>query len=654
MSIEQDSVNTIKKLALEMICRAESGHCGSALDCAPILYAIYREANVATKDQLYLNRDRIVLSNGHACASLYAILHLFNFGLTIDDLKDFRVLGSFTPGHPELVTNGVDCATGLLGQGCANAVGFALAESILRAKYNRPRFKIFDHYTYLVCGDGDLMEGVSFESFALAGKWGLNKLITIYNKNDMTIDGSLNMVSSEDVKQRFVSQGFNVLECDNSVAKLIPAIEQAKTSDKPTIIISHTKIAQGTMYENSPLAHGHCFNSRDVVRLCKLWQLDTEPFKVKLDVYKHFRELENSANKKYDKWCALLKKYKLKYHKAYNDLFSDKQKTILKALNVKFNKLPLSTMTANHQLLQAYAHADTNFVGGCADLAKSTLCKIDLGGQYSVKKQDAKNIAFGVRESAMGGIMNGLVLHGGLKGFVSTFLTFSDYMRPGIRMSAIMNVPLLYIFTHDSISLGKDGTTHQPVEQLESLRIMPSVMVFRPADANETKFGYMWYAKNQVPTILCLSKVEIEPNKHVTYKDFARGAYIYSREKDTTLNAILVATGSEIDVALRAKKLLEYKGYSVRLVSIPCRELFERQDEDYKSTVLPTDFPTKVSVEAGVTRGWDSLTGRFGKSVGVNTFGESGTTAELYDLFGLTAVNIANITIDLINKNKTY
>ena len=654
MSTEQKSINTIKKLALEMVCRAQSGHCGSAIDCASILYAIYHEASFSTVAPNYLNRDRVVLSNGHACASLYATLHLLGFDLSIDDLKDFRVLGSFTPGHPELVTSGVDCATGLLGQGIACAVGFALAESMLSAKYNRPGFKIVDHYTYLVCGDGDLMEGISYESFALAGKWKLNKLITIYNKNDITIDGDLQSVSCEDVKQRFLAQGFNVLECDNCAQNLIFAIKQAKQSLKPTIILSHTKIAQGTMYENSTLAHGQCFNSADIARLSKKWGLETEPFKVDLEVYKHFRTLENAGNKKFEKWSELLKKYKSKYHKTFNDLFEEKLNKIEKSLNIKFGQQPQSTVEANHELLQAYASADPNFVGGCADLSKSTLCKIDNKGTYSAKQPDAKNIAFGVRESAMSGILNGLTLHGGLTGFASTFLAFSDYMRAGIKMSAIMNVPLLYILTHDSISVGQDGTTHQPVEQLESLRLMPSIMLFRPADANETKFAYMWFAKNRVPSVLCLSKVKVEPIKSTSFKEFEHGAYILAKERSSSLNAILVATGSEVEIALRAKKLLEHKGYSVRVVSMPCRELFERQDERYKSKILPKDFPTKIVVEAGVTRSWESVSGRFGVCLGVNTFGESGTSAELYDLFGLTAVNIAKTAIELINKNKTY
>ena len=652
MLIQEKCVNTIKKLSLEMVNRAGSGHCGSSLDCASILYSIYSQAKISPNNPDFFNRDRVVLSCGHASAALYSVLHLCGFNILVTDLKDFRKVGSLTPGHPETTTPGVDCTTGALGEGIAYAVGLALAETMLSARFNKPRCKIVDHYTYLVCGDGDLQEGISYESFALAGKWKLNKLITIYNKNDMTIDGGLSFSSNENVKMRFLSQGFDVLECENNVEELNLAIRSAKLNKNPTIIICNTKIAKGTMYQNEAIAHSNPFTEEDIKKLNKKWQLDDEPFKVDLDVYKHFRKIENKGEAEFENWKALLRRYKTEYSKEFKLLFSNNISKIIKHLDVDFKSENLSTLQASHILLQAYAKACDNFVGGCADLAKSTKSYIEKEDFYNQRNPKGRNIAFGVRENAMAGIVSGLCLHGGMRGFASTFLAFSDYMKYGMRLSAMMNIPTLYLLTHDSILLGADGATHQPIEQLESLRLMPNIMVFRPFDATETKFSYMWYASHNVPAVIALSK-SIEPiNKKLFYEDFERGAYIISREKNRKLNAILIATGSEVELALRTKKLLEYRGYVVRVVSMPCRELFERQEQKFKEKIIPSNFPIKVCIEAGVTRSWESLSGEFGFSVGVNSFGESGEPDELYDLFGLSALNISNIVINLISKNK--
>lgn len=653
MSIQQQAINTIKKLSLDMITHADSGHAGASLDCAPILYAIYHEAKVCPSAPDWPNRDRIVLSNGHASACLYSILHLMGYSISIDDLRDFRTLGSITPGHPEINTPGIDCSTGALGQGFSNAVGLSLAEKMLSARYNRPKYDIFNHYTYVVCGDGDLMEGLSYESGALAGLWQLNKLIVLYNKNDITIDGDTKLTSAEDVKARFKAQGFDVLECNDNYVNIVLAIRRAKQNNNPTVIVVQTKIAKGTSYEGSTVAHSHPFNTKEVSALCKAWGVEPEPFNVSLDVYKHFKTLQIQGEQEYAKWLHLMKKYSQKYPKETKALSRPEDKSLLKALDVKFSKTNISTIEASHKVLNAMARKDVNLVVGCADLAKSTRINLDGEAYFAAKTPNARNVAFGVRENAMASIINGVALHGLVRGIASTFLAFSDYMRYGIRMSAMMNLPVLYAFTHDSISLGQDGPTHQPVEQLESLRIMPNIMLFRPADANETKYAYMWYATHYTPTIISLSKAESPVIPSCSYKDFCRGGYIVAKEKTHQYNAILIATGSEVDVAIRAKKLLEYKGYSIRVVSMPCRELFEKQDELYKQKVLPKDFGTKVVIEAGTTRSWESMVGRFGHVIGVNTFGESGTPEELYDLFGVSAVNIHNIVIELIKRNKT-
>lgn len=654
MLIEEQAINTIKKLSLEMILRAGSGHCGAALDCAPILYSIYREAKVCPSQPNWINRDRIILSNGHASAALYATLHLMGYNITIDDLKDFRTLGSITPGHPEINTPGIDCTTGALGQGLSVASGLAVAETMLNSRYNTKDINIIDHYTYVVCGDGDLMEGVSYESFALAGFFKLKKLIVLYNKNNMTIDGPLNKTCTEDVKMRFASQGFNVLECDDNYKNIISSIKMAKKSKQPTLIICNTVIAKGTMYQNNPQAHSNPFNEKEVKKLVENWGLNTTPFFVNLDVYKHFKTLQNKGEQLFTLWEDMLKIYKRRSISKYNKLFTYNPEQIAKDLNISFNKGTISSVEASYKLLNVLSKKDVNLVGGSADLSKST--KSELLGQdyYNAKNYSGRNISFGVREFAMANIINGIALHGGLRGYCSTFLAFSDYMRPAIRLSAMMNVDSLFLLSHDSISLGQDGATHQPIEQLESLRLMPNLMVFRPADAIETKYSYIYHTLNNGPMVIALSKIQEPIVNKAKYADISKGGYIIARESNRfRLNAILVAAGSEIEVALRTKKLLEYKGYSVRVVSMPCRELFEKQSKTYIQSVLPADFPTKVVIEAGVTRSWHSVAGRFGYVVGVNTFGESGTKEELYDLFGVSAVNISNIAIDLIKRNCT-
>ncbi len=654
MSIEEQAINTIKKLSLEMILRANSGHCGAALDCAPILYAIYHEAKVCPSQPNWINRDRVVLSNGHASAALYSILHLMGYDITIDDLKDFRTLGSITPGHPETNTPGVDCTTGALGQGIAVATGLAVAETMLNTRYNLKGINIIDHYTYLVCGDGDLMEGVSYESFSLGGLFKLNKLIVIYNKNNMTIDGNTDKTTVEDIKMRFTAQGFNVLDCDDNYKNIILAIKTAKKSKKPTLIICNTIIAKNTMYQNNPQAHANPYNEKEVKKLVASWGLDITPFCVSLDVYKHFKTLQNKGEQLFALWEDSLKLYKRYNLSKYKNLFTYNPQQIAKDININFNKSDISTRDASFKVLNVIAKKDVNFFGGSADLSKSTKAELTGLDYYSAKNYMGRNIAFGVREFAMANVINGIVLHGGLRGYCSTFLTFSDYMRPAIRLCAMMNVPSLFIFSHDSVALGQDGATHQPIEQLESLRLTPNLMVFRPADALETKYSYMYQVLNNCPMVLSLSKTENPIFSKAKYKDVSKGAYIISPEKNKhKLNAILIATGSEVEVAMRTKKLLEYKGYSIRVVSMPCRELFEKQDKSYIQSVLPNNFPTKIVVEAGVTRSWHSVAGRFGYVVGINTFGESGTKEELYDLFGVSAVNISNIAIDLIKRNKT-
>jgi len=657
MDIINKAVNTIRKLALNMVKTAGSGHTGIILGASPLLYSIYQVAKVNPKEPEWLNRDRVVLSSGHGSAMLYATLHLMGYAISIDDMREFRTLGSITPGHPEVyVTPGVDCSTGALGQGFANAVGFAIAEKHLSAKYNRPNMPIIDHYTYVLCGDGDLMEGVSYESAALAGKHQLNKLIVLYDSNQVTLDDTVNATSIEDVHMRFMAMGWNVLEVDNQPQNIINCINSAKSASntKPTIIICNTIIGQGSQYAGLSKAHGNPFQPQEFDEIISQYGISMDEFKCSLDVHKHFYDTAQRGIEEYNGWVSIHNAYMKKYKNDYNDLFGDKARMVADAINnIKWKEDSISTREAGHRVLNEVAKRYPNILGGCADLSTSTMAFIREEGNLGPDNLTARNIAFGVREHAMSAICNGITLHGGLRGFASTFLIFSDYMRYSMRMSALMDIPTLYILTHDSIAVGQDGPTHEPVEQIESLRLIPNLTVFRPADARETVGAMQWYLENDKPVVFALSRQKLPILNNSSNVGTSRGGYIISMEPEKELNAILIASGSEVDIAVRTQKLLHNEGYSVRVVSMPSRQIFEAQSVNYKESVLPSYFPSKMAIEAGVTSGWYSIVGKFGEVVGVNTFGESGTQTELYDLFGLTVTNLHTRVKALIKRNKT-
>ena len=656
-AIEQKIINTMRKLGLNEVVTANSGHTGIILDAAPIVYAIFKSANFTPLVPDWANRDRIVLSAGHGSALLYAALHLFGF-LDIEDLKNFRQFGSRTPGHPEISTAGVDASTGALGQGIANAVGLALAEKML-TRYNKPRFNIYDHYTYCLVGDGDLMEGISYESASFAGRYGLNKLIVLYDSNRISLDGRTSMTSNDDIKLRFESCNWNVqiVADGNDCDSILSAIEQAKQSNKPNIIICNTTIGFGSPFADSEKCHSNPFDVATMNETVKKMGLDTEPFKVDEDVYRYCQNLLLPLkNKAYNDWKKLRTRYAIKFPSLSKELSIDTKKAINKLSSLHFDEA-LSTRDAGFEILQVVAKNLPNIVGGCADLSKSTKAIIKGSPFFDSEKDSEKtgrNIAYGVREHAMGAITNGLALHGEWLPFCSTFLVFSDYMRYAIRMAAIMKLQEIYVFTHDSIAVGEDGTTHQPVEQIESLRLIPNLNVFRPCDANETVAGYALALASKSPTALILSRQKLPILKGTDTEKAQFGGYVISPERNKKeLHGIIIATGSEVELAVEAQKIMEKDGLSIRVVSMPERNLFLRQDKKYIEKVLPSKMKCRLVIEAGTTAGWYKIAGDSGCVLGVDTFGESGKPKELYAKFGLTLPNIVAIMDKLIKENQT-
>lgn len=653
MEIEQKTINTMRKLGLNQVIQAKSGHTGIILGCAPIMYAVYAMANFTPLDPSWINRDRIILSAGHGSALLYSAMHLFGF-LEIDDLREFRQLGSKTPGHPEITTAGVDASTGALGQGFSNGVGLALAESILQ-KHNKSKLKIIDHYTYIIVGDGDLMEGISYESASFAGRNKLNKLIVLYDSNSISLDGKTSNATIEDIDMRFQACGWNVLNVKdgNDYKSIMQAINSAQSSDKPNLIICNTVIGYGSPFANSEKCHANPFNEVSANKVIQDLGLDTTAFTVDNDVYRHCQSLLLEKAKIYNQWQKTLTKYKLRYASEWKEFSVDTKKAVSKLGKNEF-KGELSTREIGHKLLNSISAFLPALVGGSADLSKSTLAYIENSDYFDANNNGGRNIAFGVREHSMAGISNGLALHGGLLPFCSTFTVFSDYMRYSIRMSAIMKLKMLYIFTHDSIAVGEDGTTHQPVEQIESLRLIPNLQVFRPADANEAIGAFQSALCYEGPTAIILSRQKLPQLEKSNANATLLGGYIISAEKDKKeLNGIIIATGSEVELAIQAQQIMQKDDLSIRVVSMPERELFFRQDKKYQEKVLPHKMTCRFVIEAGVSNGWYKIVGLDGTILGMDCFGESGKPIDLYKKYGFTLPNIIKLMDKTIDKNKT-
>ena len=658
------AINTIRTLSMDAVQKANSGHPGLPMGSAAMAYELWmKHMRFNPRNPAWANRDRFVLSAGHGSMLLYSLLYLTGYDVSLDDIKNFRQLGSNTPGHPEYGdTAGVETTTGPLGQGAATAVGMALAEAYLARYFNREGHEIVDHYTYVLVSDGDLMEGVCFESAALAGHWGLGKLIFLYDDNQITLDGSADMTFTEDVAARFRAMGWQVgrVADGNDLAAIGQAIDAAKSAaDQPSLIAVRTIIGYGSPNkQGSSSAHGSPLGD-DEVALAKqtLGWSTTDSFYVPGEALEHFRSAVDAGAAAETEWEQRFQAWRT----AYPDLAEEWDGAMAGDFAAGWREeLPryeagasIATRSAGGEALNALARFAPTMIGGDADLAGSTRTLIKGAKNTGPKQAAERNLRFGVREHGMGAIVNGLALHGGVvKPYSATFFTFSDYMRPAIRLGALMDIPTVYVFTHDSIGLGEDGPTHQPVEQLMSLRVMPNLHVFRPADATETAGSWATIAELDHPAAIVLSRQNLPVlagNDDGIHEGVSRGAYVLSEHDSGDIDAVIMATGSEVSIALDAAGLLEQEGICVRVVSMPCWELFESQDEDYKESVLPADLTRRVSIEAGATLGWARYIGTDGIAIGVDRFGASAPYTEVYEAYGLTPGHVADAVNSLLD-----
>jgi transketolase len=645
--IQERAVNTIRTLSIDAIQQANSGHPGLPMGAAPMAYALWAEhMRFNPTDPSWFNRDRFVLSAGHGSMLLYSLLHLTGYDLSLEEIKNFRQWGSKTPGHPEVGhTPGVETTTGPLGQGIATAVGMALAETFLRSVFNTDEHELIAHYTYVIASDGDLMEGLSSEACALAGHWGLRKLIVLYDANDITLDGAASMTFTEDIGKRFEAHGWNVLTVTDgdNYAAVSEAIAEAKSEqNRPTIIITKTTIGYGSPNKaGTSKAHGSPLGD-DEIRATKeaLGFPPDEQFYVPDDVLTHFRKAVARGQSAQAEWEALLVDYRAANPDRaalLDDAIAGRLPDDWDADLPTFDK-PMATRAANGEALNAIAKRIPTMIGGDADLAGSTKTLLKGFGNTGYYEPKQRNVRFGVREHAMGAIVNGLALHGGvIKPYSATFLTFSDYMRGAMRLGALMNVPVVYVFTHDSIGLGEDGPTHQPVEHIMALRTIPNLYVFRPADPNESVEVWRTAMTLDAPCALIFTRQNVAPlsGDHIA-EGVAHGAYTLA-DCEGEPQVILMATGSEVEIAHAAYTQLMQDGVRVRVVSMPSWELFEQQDPVYKESVLPASVTARVSIEAGVTLGWQKYVGSGGVAIGVDTFGASAPYERIYTEYGLTA-----------------
>lgn len=648
--IDQLAVNAIRTLSIDAVEAANSGHPGLPMGAAPMAYALWaKHYKTNPKNSSWFNRDRFVLSAGHGSAMLYSLLHLAGFDVSIDDMKDFRQLGSNTPGHPEVLdTDGVEATTGPLGQGFANAVGMAMAEAHLAATYNKEHYPLVDHYTYALVSDGDLQEGISHEAASLAGHLGLGKLVLIYDSNDIQLDGPTDKAFSEDIQKRFEAYGWDyaLVEDGNDLEAMHTAIEKAKTvTNKPSLIEIKTEIGYGSANAGTSLVHGAPLGDEDAQVAKDSYQWEHEPFSVPEEVYARFEEnIQLPGQKAEEEWNELLDEYA----KDYPELHEQFTRAMAGELPDGWEEnLPVfevdapaeASRVSSGKVINAIAEVVPNFWGGSADLSGSNNTMIDGETDFAADNYGGRNIWYGVREHAMASALNGILLHGGTKSFVATFFVFSDYLRPAIRLAAISNIPAIYVFTHDSIAVGEDGPTHEPVEHLSSYRGMPNVTTLRPADANEVVAAWkVALTSKDRPTLLVLTRQNIpvlEHTKELAPTHVEKGAYVISPAQDEA-EGILMATGSEVELAIRAQKELLEQGHDVSVVSMPSLELFELQSAEYKETVLPKKLTKRLAIEMGSSFGWDRYVGFDGGIVAIDRFGASGPGAEVVESFGFT------------------
>lgn len=660
MNIEQKSVNAIRVLAADTVQKANSGHPGMPLGSAAMAYELW--ANHLThnpKNPKWVNRDRFILSAGHASSLLYSLLHLFGYGLTIEDMKNFRQDNSLTPGHPEYGhTVGVEATTGPLGAGMGMAVGMAMAQAHMAATFNTEDYNIIDHYTFVLGGDGCMEEGISSEAFSLAGTLGLSKLIVLYDSNNITIEGNTDLAFTEDVNKRMEAFGFQTLtvEDGNNLEEISKAIELAKAEKtKPSFITVKTKIAFGCpAKEGSESSHGSPLGEENVKALRdNLGWEEQEAFVIPQDVYDNFAKKAKKGQEAEDNWNKLFKAYCEKYPE--KKALWDKYFAVIddeKLLNCdefwSYEDKPQATRSLSGNMINRLAKIMPNFWGGSADLGPSNKTVIKDGGSFSKNNYLGRNIHYGVREFAMAAIANGITLYGGTKTFVGTFFVFSDYLKPMARLAALMKIPVTYVLTHDSIGVGEDGPTHEPIEQLAMLRAMPNINVFRPADATETAVA--WYSaitSKNTPTVLALSRQNL-PQIEGSSKEALKGGYIIAESIKAKPDAIIIASGSEVSLAVEAKKELMEKGFDIRVVSMPCMDIFEQQSEEYKEKILPQTVEKRLVVEAGSSICWGKYLGFKGKSVTIDTFGASAPANVLFKKYGFTVENVVNKALSML------
>ncbi|EOQ11481.1 transketolase [Bacillus cereus] len=660
-NINQLAVNTIRTLSIDAINAANSGHPGLPMGAAPMAYALWaNHLNHNPNHPKWFNRDRFVLSAGHGSSLLYSLLHLAGYDVSIDDLKNFRKLNSKTPGHPEFGhTPGVEATTGPLGQGIANAVGMAMVEAHLAAKFNKDGHSIIDHNTYALVGDGDLMEGVAYEAMSMAGHMKLGKLIVLYDSNEISLDGELGIAFSEDIQKRAESVHWQYVRVEdgNDVDAITKAITLAKeNTDQPTLIEIRTIIGYGSpKVAGTNKAHGNPLGVEEATATKQVYGWDyEEDFFVPEEVTAHFNELKQKGIEKENEWNEQFNVYR----ESNPALADELEKAITGEVLIEAKDIlsfdtekTISTRVASGEAINHYVKTIPSIFGGSADLSHSTMTDIKGEAVYAVESYAGRNIYFGVREHAMGAAANGLALHGGVKPFVSTFFVFNDYLRPSIRLAALQKLPVTYVFTHDSIAVGEDGPTHEPIEHLAALRAIPGLTVIRPSDANETASAWA-YALQQTdgPVVLVLSRqnLPVFNETKANIENLSKGAYVLT-ETNENPDVILIATGSEVSLAASAKAKLEEDNVSVRIVAMPSWELFDRQSNEYKESVLPSSITKRVSLEMGVSLGWERYVGQEGKVLSIETFGASGTGAEVMNLFGFTIENVVQITKNVLN-----
>lgn len=659
MDVKQKVINTIRVLSAEAIEKANSGHPGLPLGAAPAAFTLFNEhLKHNPKNPDWINRDRFILSAGHGSMLLYSLLNLYGYGLKIEDLENFRQFDSLTPGHPEYMhTKGVEASTGPLGQGIAMGVGMAIAERHLAALFNKDDNKLIDHMTYILCGDGCLQEGISNEASSLAGTLKLNKLVVLYDSNNITIEGDTEVAFTENVRARYEALGWNTLyvEDGNDIEAISKAITEAKkSSDKPTLIEIKTKIGYGAPgKEGTAGAHGAPLGAESLAALRKNLQYEEEGFNVSQDVLDYMKEKCEELDKYEEDWYKQLEAYKAKYKADYDKLMSfydaEVSEEVLKAM-ADIELKDDASRASSGKVLNKVSHVLENIIGGSADLGPSNKSVMNDEKYFSSECPEGRNIHFGVREHAMAAICNGILLHGGLRSYAATFLVFSDYMKPSIRLASLMNLPAIYILTHDSIGVGEDGPTHQPIEHLAMLRSIPNINVIRPADSREVI--YAWQAalmSKETPTCLILSRQGLKLLDNSS-EEALKGGYIVHKEAKDAIDAIIIATGSEVVLSIEVAKDLEAKGKSIRVVSMPSQEIFLNQDKEYIEKVLPSNVKRRVSVEALSTMPWGKFVGLEGTAIGIDRFGSSAPGKVLFEKYGITKEHVEEEVSKLIEK----